>query len=370
MRILHISSAVHYGGGERHLVDLCRGLHERGHDVYVAIRPTSRWQERLAFLPPDNLLHVSIRNSFGVFSAKRIADFARERQIDIIHAHVARDYIPANIASMVARETKFVLTRHVMFPLKPFNRFALRNLSRAIAVSPAVADGLQTLFSAKKVAVIPNGIHIREFADGDREVLGNEFRSFHQVPPDVPLIGTVGQLTELKGQREYVLAAAEIIKVLPNARFVIVGRDNSPGQPFRRDLKRLVEIMDLSNNVLFLDWVEDLSPLLSALDVYVSASHSESFGLATLEAMAHAVPVVATETEGSRELLQREDLLVQILDPVALATKIVQLLNDKPSAHRIGRELQQRAAANFSLPLMVESTEKLYIELIAGRSKE
>jgi glycosyltransferase involved in cell wall biosynthesis len=197
MRILHISSAVHFGGGERHLVDLCRGLHERGHDVYVAIRPTSRWKERLAFLPPENVFHVSIRNSFGVFSAKRIADFARENRIDIIHAHVARDYIPANIASMVARDSTFVLTRHVMFPLKPFNRFALRNLSRAIAVSPAVAGGLQTLFSAKKVAVIPNGIQITEFADGDKEALGDEFRSFHQIPRDTPLIGTVGQLTEL-----------------------------------------------------------------------------------------------------------------------------------------------------------------------------
>ena len=370
MRILHISSAVHFGGGERHLVDLCRGLHERGHDVYIAIRPTSRWQERLAFLPSDNVLHVSIRNSFGVFSAKRIADFAKERQIDIIHAHVARDYIPANIASMVARDTRFVLTRHVMFPLKPFNKFALRNLSRAIAVSPAVAGGLQTLFSAKKVAVIPNGIDIREVPDGDREVLGKEFRTFHEIPPDAPLIGTVGQLTELKGQREFVLAAAEIVKQVPNARFVIVGRDNSPGHSFRRELRRLVDVIDLTNNVLFLDWLDDLSPLLSALDIYVSPSHSESFGLATLEAMAHAVPVVATETEGSRELLQREDLLVPIIDPVALAARIVRLLGDKPAAKQIGLDLQRRAAANFSLPLMVESTEKLYSELIAGRSKE
>ncbi|MCA1589135.1 MAG: glycosyltransferase, partial [Acidobacteria bacterium] len=95
MRILHVSSARYFGGGERHLVDLTRGLHRRGHEVFVALRPTNEWQTRLSFLPPENIFHVSIRNSFGVLSAMRIAEFVRDNRIDIIHAHVARDYIPA-----------------------------------------------------------------------------------------------------------------------------------------------------------------------------------------------------------------------------------------------------------------------------------
>ena len=69
MRILQISSAKNFGGGERHFVDLCRGLASRGHEVFVALRPTSEWQARLDFIPPENVLRVSIRNSFGVLSA-------------------------------------------------------------------------------------------------------------------------------------------------------------------------------------------------------------------------------------------------------------------------------------------------------------
>ena len=95
VHILQITSAKTFGGGERHLVDLCRELTKRGHEVYVALRPTSEWQNRLDFLPPENFLHVSIRNSFGMFSAKRIARFADEKGIEIIHAHVARDYLAA-----------------------------------------------------------------------------------------------------------------------------------------------------------------------------------------------------------------------------------------------------------------------------------
>src|SRR5688572_19809034 len=160
MRILQISSARTYGGGERHLVDLCRGMANRGHDIFVALRPTNDWQHRLDFLAPERIFHVSIRNSFGVLSAMRLADFVRENEIQIVHAHVARDYIPTSIACMAAKDAKFVLTRHVLFPLKPFNRFALKNLSKAIAVSDAVGAGLKKIFPASKVEVIANGIDI------------------------------------------------------------------------------------------------------------------------------------------------------------------------------------------------------------------
>ncbi|MFN6964561.1 MAG: glycosyltransferase family 4 protein [Pyrinomonadaceae bacterium] len=365
MRILHISSAVTYGGGERHLVDLCRGLAERGNDVFVAVRPTCRWRERLDFVPEQNVLTVSIRNSFGVFSAKRIADFARENEIEIIHAHVARDYIPASIASMVARDTKFVLTRHVLFPLKPFNKFALRNLSRAIAVSPAAADQLAAIFGPERVTTIANGIAAPTTGE-DAGRAAAEFREFHRLPAASPLIGTIGQLTELKGQREFVIAAAEILKRHPEARFVVAGRDESAGQTFRRQLKRLAGVMGVDDRIVWLDWVEDLRPLLSAIDIYVSPSQTESFGLATLEAMLHARAVVATATEGSRELLGREDLLVPVGDPTALAARVSELLDDSSLLRSLGGELRSRALERFSLEKMVDETERLYREITTG----
>jgi len=95
VRILQISSAKTFGGGERHLIDLCRGLATRGHEIFVALRPTNEWQERFDFLPKGNFLHVSLRNSFGVLSAQKIAEYVGENKIEIVHAHLGRDYIPA-----------------------------------------------------------------------------------------------------------------------------------------------------------------------------------------------------------------------------------------------------------------------------------
>ena len=360
VKILHISSARHFTGTERHIVDLCRSLQARGHEVFVALRPTSNWQHRLAFLPPENILHVSIRNSSGILNAIRLADFVRENHIDVVHAHVARDYVPASIACMSAKRARFVLTRHMLAPLKPFNRFALRNLSMAIGVSEFVGGELRTVFPASKVTVIQNGLDLAALRE--RAVLRTEFRKFHAIGADVPMIGTLGELREAKGQRDFVLAAAEVVKRIPDAQFVIAGIDNTMDKRFRRELRRLANVLGLSERVLWLDWLDDTAPFYAAIDVFVSPSHAESFGLAILEAMIRGTSVVATATEGARELLGSDAVLVPVRDPVALADAVYALLADESRA-ATGEKLRQRAAEKFSLERMLNEIENLYIDI-------
>lgn len=363
MRILQISSARTYGGGERHVVDLCRGLQERGHEVFAALRPTSVWQDRLSFLPSDNILQVSIRNSIGIFSAKRIADFIKEKEIDIVHAHVARDYIPASIACMAAKPAGFVITRHVMFPLKPFNRFALKNVTRVIGVSDAVGQELTSTFPRHKIRVICNGIEISDGGDQDRTMTGREFRELHSIPDDALVVGTLGELRELKGQRDFVLAASEIVKEVPNAFFVIVGEDNTIDKKFRRELKRLVSVFGMTDQFLWLDWLEDTVPFYSAVDLFVSPSHSESFGLAILEAMAHGKAVVSTETDGAMQLLTNPRQRVPVNDAVKLARGCVDLLGRNAELLEIGAKARLLAAEKYSLRRMLDETEGLYREI-------
>jgi glycosyltransferase involved in cell wall biosynthesis len=359
MRILHVSSARTFGGGERHFVDLTRGLSERGHEVYAALRPTCSWKGRLDFLPPERLYQVSIRNSFGVLSAMRIADFVRENKIEIVHAHVARDYIPASIACM-ASPAKFVLTRHLVLPLKPFNRFALKNLTRAIAVSDAVAENLKNVFPSEKVATVYNGVDTRFRKIENGKKLDEEFRVFHNIPSDAPIVGTLGELKELKGQREFVLAAAEIVKAVPDCQFVVVGEDNTIDKKFRLELRRLVRTLELDDRFLWLDWLEDTRPFFAAIDVFVSPSRSESFGLAMLEAMASGAPVVATETDGAKQLLGINGRLVRIEDPVDLCRGVTALLDDGNIREAAAADAVARAAAMFDITRMIDETHNLY----------
>ena len=364
MRILHISSAKTYGGGEHHLVDLCRELALRGHEVFAALRPTNEWQSRLDFIPPENFLHDSIRNPFAMFSAKRIARFIETKQIDIVHAHVARDYLAASLACRIAGHARLVLTRHVVFPMKPFHRFALRNVDAAIAVSLGVQVQLERIFPAEKVTLVPNGIEIVDQTEAEREARASEFRSFHNIAADVPLIVTLGELRVLKGQRDLVLAANEILKRRPDCRFVIAGKDNSIDQKFRRELRRLVKVLGHEERFVWLDWLDDISPLLSAADIFVSPSHSESFGLAILDAMAAGTPVVATATDGASELLKGTNALTPVKDPLALADKICEFLEDNERRSYLGSKLQARALESYGLSSMVDATEAVYKKVL------
>ena len=369
MRILQISSAKSFGGGEKHLVDLIGGLSGKGHEVFLAAPENSPLRGKLPGLKDENFIDAGIRHALDIPAAFKIAGIISEKNIDIVHAHLARDYVPAALATRfaAAKAAKFVLTRHVLFPMKGLHRLALSNVSRVIAVSSAVEKQLRTqrVFPPEKIVTIPNGIDVAHWAGGPAEEMRMAFRAKHQIPNDAFLIGAVGELKKLKGQEDLILAAEMVLQKFPGTRFVIVGLDNSPDGGYRVHLQNLAAAIGAADNFIWLDWVDDTAPLLHALDVFVSASHTESFGLAILEAMAAGCAVVSTGTEGAKELLGEKYLVtpIPVEDPVRLATALCSLLGDETLRKELGRSLQVRAAENFDLATMINATEKLYLEL-------
>ena len=367
MRILQISSAKNFGGGEKHLVDLVIGLRRRGHEVFLAVPDGSPVSEKLENFPPENILRVKIKNSSDVLAAVKIAKFIKENKIEIAHAHAAKDYLPVSAAVRIAKQAKLVLTRHVLFPMKRMQKLALSNVSKVIAVSSGVEANLKRTFPAEKIVKIPNGIETEKWSSADTEKLFREFRFLHNIPFDAPLVGTIGELKRLKGQRDFVFAAGEIVKKFPETHFVVVGTDNSFKKDFRRELKRLVKVFGLEDRFLFLDWVEDTAPLLAAMDIFVSASHSESFGLAILEAMASGKAIVSTMTEGAKELIEngKSGKIVPVKEPLKIAEAVGEFLSDENMREDFGKQAQAAAIEKFSLEKMIERTEKVY-QAISG----
>jgi len=113
---------------------------------------------------------------------------------------------------------------------------------------------------------------------------------------------------------------------------------------------------------LFLDWVEDTAPLLSALNVFVSPSHSEALPLSIIEAMASGAAIVSTETAGAKELISnnKTGILVPINDPVKLAKNVCSLLESKEKQEKLGAAAQRSATENYGLDKMITSTENIY----------
>jgi glycosyltransferase involved in cell wall biosynthesis len=365
MKILQVCSAREFGGGEKHLADLANALVARGHDVYAAIVPSSPLLAELSSVLKQNIIELPMRNALSVGSAFRLARFVRQHRIEIIHAHVARDYPLAALAAQRSG-ARLVLTRHVLFPLNRIHRLTLRQTARVIAVSQAVKDSLmrQGVFDQEKLICIHNGIDVELFVKG-REVVAGQKQDRER-----PLrVGMVGHLAPIKGQDDFVRAAAIVREERKDVEFIIAGEDKSRTGENRTNLERLIGELKLSQCVRLLGWVADVAQLIPSFDLFVSPARSEPFGLSIVEAMAGGAPVLATMSEGAREIVEdrQNGRLVPVGDVEALAATMLELLDDSKERDRLSANALSTVRERFAQEQMVRATEQVYLEAIGRR---
>ena len=354
MRILQVCSVTTFGGGERHLADLSHALVDLGHEVYAASVPSSPLWSELSFLDKERTFALSRRNYLK--NLRELAGFVRAHDIQIVHAHAARDYHLAALAVRLASRGRLVLTRHVLFPLRPINKPLLKSAGRVIAVSEAVAESLRQngVIEPSKITVVHNGIDVDRFEQpttrGDGPVL----------------VGTVGHLAPIKGHDIFVRAAALISAHRKDVQFVVIGEDKSSELDNRKSLERLITELGLNQIVRMPGWRDDMPAQLSSLTLFVSAARSEPFGLAIVEAMAAGLPIVATKSEGALEILEDGSTgkLVPAGNPEALADAIDNLLADPVERARLGNNARLAARQRYSLKRMASDTEQVYRKLL------
>ncbi len=154
-----------------------------------------------------------------------------------------------------------------------------------------------------------------------------------------------------------------------DVKFTIVGEDRSRDRRNEKELRDLISKLDLDNAVELAGWSNDIRDVLAGFDIFVSASRSESFGFVIAEAMLSGVPVIATETEGAKELISDPSLgqLLPIDSPERLGEAILDLLNDKQKREQLTKYGRDHVQKHFSLQRMVDETETLYRKAIGGQ---
>lgn len=363
MKILQISSAASFAGGERHFVDLTNGLAARGHELYVTVRANSPLIPHLR-IPPENIRTLPLRNALDAQSAYGLARIVARCRIDVVHAHMARDYSLAAYAERLNSKTKFVVTRHVLFPLNRLHKRTLAHASHVIAVSAATARHLQSqeLVPLERIVVIRNGIDVERFRTESITVDRAEYRRRVGIPDDCMLVGSIGELRRLKRHDDFIRATAMVAREIPSAHFVLAGSEQHEGGDVGGSLTKLVDELELSERFHFLGWLDDAPSMLSSLDLFVSASETESFGLVIGEAMAAGTVVVSTATEGASELIVDEEtgLLVPVGDVEKMAKAIMSLLIDQKRRAQFAVEARDRVTKHFSLDRMIDEIEAVY----------
>jgi len=367
MKILQVCSASEMGGGEVHVADLTRALARRGHAIYLAVRPDSPLRGPLAGVIAS-WHEMPLRNSLDLQSARAISSLVNQNGIQIIHAHMGRDYLVAALARRRAPSARLVLTRHHYLPLKnnPIYRWMLQDTSAVIAVSDSVRQSVMERLNlpAERVHTIPNWIDAERFRPIEREAA----RSMFQFKSNL-VIACIGQITAAKGQEEFVRAANRVANMRQDVEFVIAGEESEQGTPFTNHLKSLADSMGLARRLKFLGYVYHMRELLSAVDVVVVPSWDEGFSLVTIEAMAARRAVVASNVGGISEIIKDgvNGVLFPVRDARALADKILWTIWDAPQRERLATEAQRDVQSRFSRDTMIDRIESLYLNVLGLR---
>jgi len=179
---------------------------------------------------------------------------------------------------------------------------------------------------------------------------------------DKVLVGVFGRLVRQKGIDVLLEAFPAVCERHPDARLVVVGEGS-----LRGDLERQAARLGLGDVVMFTGWIENGQALMPACDLIVVPSRWEGFGLVTLEAMGHSLPIVASRTSALPEIVQHDKtgLLVPPEDPAALASTINSLLDNPKRARSFGKAGYRRLGTDFSVDKMVEATLKVYADVVA-----
>ncbi len=208
--------------------------------------------------------------------------------------------------------------------------------------------------AGQRTDVIPSGVDTDRFRPSADRIAAKA-----RLGLDVgrPLIGTVGRLEPRKGTATLIAALATLRAGGRDASLVVVGDG-----PLRSELVATAARLGLASHVQMLGDRADIEDILAAVDVFVLPSRTEGMSNALLEAMAMALPVVATAVGGTPEVIAEGEsgLLVPPDDPSAMAAATARLLDDRPSAARLGAAARQAVEERFGARSMVRRLEAVY----------
>lgn len=381
MRVLHVVEAT-IAGVRTHVQALATGLDQRRFQSAVACplrRENAFGDERFVGCLADAgipVLPVAMRRSISpiadLAALWRLAGIIRAGRFDIIHLHSSKaGFLGRLAARIVGSGAAVIYSPHGLSFLGAdaaaeralylsLERLAGRLCDRVVAVSPGERDLIVAsgIAPAERVACIDLGVDTLPLQALDRAAQRRELG----VPADAPLIGTVARVTNQKNPLLFVEAAARVLPAVPTAHFVWCGDGE-----LRAEAERRAQALGIAARCHFLGHREDARPILASLDLFWLTSNYESFGLATAEAMALCLPVVATDVVGTRDVLAagQAGVLVPPRDAAALAGATLSLLREPERMRELGQAGRARVHERYTLDRMLASTAALYESLAA-----
>jgi glycosyltransferase involved in cell wall biosynthesis len=282
------------------------------------------------------------RSKFDYRAFKKVRKIVRDHQADVVHAHSYKPslfaYLLAQLDGIIPLSTSHgwsgTSLRERLF-YYPLDRFVARRFPIAIAVSSQIRQQLiDTGCSPHRVRVLLNGVDPQEYRRDDD--IRSQIRREFDIPTNQVVLGAVGRLEQQKRFDLLIDAFAILARQRTDLQLLIAGE----GQ-LEPNLHRQLSRLGLERRCRLLGYRSDIFDVYHAFDILVQSSEYEGTPTVLVEAMALEIPIVATRSGGTEELVEHEKhgLLVPCHDTNALANAINRALK-KSTRNRQSRGIR------------------------------
>ena len=356
-------------GTEKQLLMLIKHLDRIKFQPYLCVLRKSEWLVNEFDLCPLFVADIhSFKSVKALLGIRSLSRFLRVQGINIVQTHFRDASIAGVLAAKFAGNTTVIGTRRNQgYWLTPTEKVIQKYLDKWITCYIANSQNTKQWqmetegIAEDRIHVIHNGFDFSVF-DTIPTNARQTVRAALGIPVDTPVITIVANLRSVKDHVTFLKAARLVADNCLETRFLIVGE--GPERPALEDLSK---VLGLQSQVHFMGKRTDIPQILSASNVGVLSSKSESFSNAVVEYMAAGLPVVATDVGGVREAVDDgiNGFIVPVGDSVLMGKRIVELLHAH-SINEMGQESRQRCTERFTLSSMVEKTELLYEKCLKG----
>jgi glycosyltransferase involved in cell wall biosynthesis len=364
MTVVHVVAAGEIGGAERMLVDLARGNTARPHAIAL-FTPN----DRLRMLFRDAGLDVMdrggvregplpfLKSTLGSSDVRWLIDVLSRRRAEIVHLHTFASQVLGTRAAKSAR-ARIVRTEHSTRVYDdpscwPFSQWSLKRTDAVVCISDHVrkiARARATFLDETRVSVVHNGVDTTRFAPVDEARVG--------AAGPVRFVA-LGRLDPRKGLD----LALEALAKVPSASLDIVGEGEE-----QNALERCARRWGVTERVTFSGHMVDVRAAIARADAILSSAREEGLGIALLEAMAMARPVVAVPIGGIVEIVREGDTgwLADARTAEALARVMQAAVERGEERVRRGALARERVIEHFSVDAMRAGYERIYASVTSS----
>lgn len=352
IKILFLIDELRPGGTEKQMLLLTESLPRQ---QFAPIIGVLRNTDFLAALKIDTPI-INFCRSAPPFvrnfsTCLRLSNFIDRERIDILQTQFPESFLYATAAKLISEYRPVLVSTR-------------RNLYHWVAEEPMLFQGMRLCsrwadyvlvnshnlleecqrrenIPSRKIVYIPNGVEIEKFGS----LSSIEARNKIGLNRNAPVIGVVANWRPIKGLDIFLRAAAKVHRELPDAYFVLAGHG-----PLKDELSFLAQDLGISERVILIENSPDIPAVMSAFDVAVQSSLSESFSNVLLEYMASSKPIVATRVGEADRLIEngKDGLLIQPGNADELSSSIIWLCHNRQRARSFAQAARQKVNANWA----------------------